>query len=194
MRTSRLKNFGGRPSKPWNWEPPGLAQRPPGPFGPRTPKKSGKSPKGSSGPGEPQSPQRVRHGVRKKSKKQLRTLFGLFSDSVAHSSPGPEAPGHPFGLCSDSFGIPRRGLCARLGGSQPWKNKHLRADIHDPNARTSMTPGDAKKTSSRKSKNRKQRRQRGVRQSPLSTIESRYGNSVSTAWMHPKPTTKLGLN
>ena len=29
---------------------------------------------------------------------------------------------------------------------------------------------------------------------PLSTIGTRYGNSVSTVWMPPKPTTKLGLN
>ena len=28
--------------------------------------------------------------------------------------------------------------------SKPWKSKHLGADIHDPNARTSMTPGGAK--------------------------------------------------
>ena len=29
---------------------------------------------------------------------------------------------------------------------------------------------------------------------PQSTIGTRYGNSVSTAWTPPKPTTKLGLN
>ena len=36
--------------------------------------------------------------------------------------PEPEAPGHPFGLFSDFFGVPGPegpgGLCARPGGSQ----------------------------------------------------------------------------
>ena len=29
--------------------------------------------------------------------------------------------------------------------SKPWKNKHLGADFHDPNSRTSITPGGAQK-------------------------------------------------
>ena len=46
------------------------------------------------------------------------------------------------------------------------------------------------------SKNSKRGRRTGVRQSsvPLSTIGTRYGNSASTAWMPPKPTTQLSLN
>ena len=35
---------------------------------------------------------------------------------------------------------------------------------------------------------------RGAAIVPLSTIGARYGNSVSTLWMPPKPVTKLGLN
>ena len=34
----------------------------------------------------------------------------------------------------------------------------------------------------------------GLHHLPLSTIGAQYGNSVSTAWMPPKPTIKLGLN
>ena len=46
--------------------------------------------------------------------------------------------------------------CGRPGSktpgrpSEPWKNKHLGADIHDPNARTSMTPGGAQKNFAQK--------------------------------------------
>ena len=36
--------------------------------------------------------------------------------------------------------------------------------------------------------------ERGTAIVPLSTIGTRYGNSVSTVWMPPKPTTKLSLN
>ena len=69
-----------REAKSLNWEPPGQAQRSPGPFGPGTPKESEKSPKGVP-PRGPQNPQRVRHGVRKESKNAVSdsfwTLFGL---------------------------------------------------------------------------------------------------------------------
>ena len=34
--------------------------------------------------------------------------------------------------------------------SKFWKNKHFGADVHDPKARTSMTPGGAKKLRSEK--------------------------------------------
>ena len=42
-----------------------------------------------------------------------------------------------------SHGLPGSETSGRL--SKPWNNKHLRADIHDPNARTSMTPAECKK-------------------------------------------------
>ena len=48
--------------------------------------------------------------------------------------------GHSCGPRSKTSGRP----------SKPWKKKHLGADIHDPNTRTSMTPGGAKKASGRK--------------------------------------------
>ena len=34
--------------------------------------------------------------------------------------------------------------------SKSWKNNHFGADVHDPKARTSMTPGGFKRTSARK--------------------------------------------
>ena len=98
--------------KVYVWEPPDQAQRSPGPFGPGTRKeeKSPKRAKRASRPGEPQSPQRVRHGVRKESKKAASdsfwTLFGLrgalFGDSGA-----PRA-GRPFGLFRTLFGFRAR--------------------------------------------------------------------------------------
>ena len=38
----------------------------------------------------------------------------------------------------------------RSGSSKCWKNKHLGTDIHDPKARTSMTPRDLQKLRSEK--------------------------------------------
>ena len=78
---------------------PGLARRSPRRFGPGTPKNSEQSLKGCPGvssPGEPQSPQKVRPGVRKESKVSPNCVFGLFSDSGAHS----------LGTLSYFFGVP----------------------------------------------------------------------------------------
>ena len=44
----------------------------------------------------------------------------------------------------------RPGAKASVKPSKSWKNKHFGADVHDPKARTSMTPGGFKKTSVRK--------------------------------------------
>ena len=59
---------------------------------------------------------------------------------------------------SRKFSADVRGLSCGHPGSKtsgrplkPWKNKHLDAGVHDPNARTSMTPGGYKRTSGRKS-------------------------------------------
>ena len=42
-----------------------------------------------------------------------------------------------------SWGHSRGSPGSKISGrpSKPWKNKHLGADIHDPNTRTSVTPG-----------------------------------------------------
>ena len=74
-------------------------------------KKSPKGCAGASGPGERQCPQRVRLESEKSPKMQLRTLFGRFSDFGTHSLgtlalPGTGGPEHPFGLFSDSCGVP----------------------------------------------------------------------------------------
>ena len=101
-----LLTSGGSNKK--SWEPPSQAQRSPGPFGPEPQKSPKRVRKGVPLRGA-QSPQKVRHGVRKESKNAaldfFGTLFGLcgalFGDSGA-----PRGGGHPFGLFSDSFGVP----------------------------------------------------------------------------------------
>ena len=58
--------------------------------------------------------------------------------------------------CRISRGCPRGypggrpGAKASVRPSKSWKNKHFGADIHDPKARTSMTPGGLKKLQSEK--------------------------------------------
>ena len=107
-----------------SWERPGQAQRSLGPFGPGTPKESEKSPQGCPAPGGPRVPKECATESEKNPKTQLRTLFGLFPDSVAHSlgTLGPPGAGHPCGLFSDSFEVPGpkgpRDLCAWPGHSQ----------------------------------------------------------------------------
>ena len=44
----------------------------------------------------------------------------------------------------------RPGAKTSVKPSKSWKNKHFGADVHEPKARTSMTPGGFKKTSVRK--------------------------------------------
>ena len=60
------------------------------------------------------------------SPKSAPCVFGLFSNSVAHSLL-PEGPGRPFGFFADSFGIPgpkgTGDVCAWPGGSQSWLSK-----------------------------------------------------------------------
>ena len=74
----------------------------------RNPKESEKSPKGCPAPGSPRVPKESATGSEKSPKTQLRTLLGLFSDSVVDSlgTLGLPGAGHPFGLFSDSFGAP----------------------------------------------------------------------------------------
>ena len=106
------------------WERPDQAQRFPGPFGPGTPKESEKSPKGCPAPESPRVPKECATESEKSPKRVRSCVFGLFSDSVAHSlgTLGLPGAGHPFGLFSDSFGVPGLkgpgNLCAWSGGSQ----------------------------------------------------------------------------
>ena len=54
--------------------------------------------------------------------------------------------------CGRPRGYPggRPGAKTSVRHSKSWNNKHFGADVHDPKARTSMTPGGFKKTSVRK--------------------------------------------
>ena len=106
------------------WERPDQAQRSPGPSGPGTPKESEKSPKGCPAPGSPRVPKECATESEKSPKRVRSCVFGLFSDFVVHSlgTLGLPGAGHPFGLFSDSFGVPGpKGpgdLCAWSGRSQ----------------------------------------------------------------------------
>ena len=94
-----------------------------------------------------------------KSLKRVRTcVFGLFSDSGRTlwglwGSPGPEAPGHPFGLFSDSFGVPGPNgpgaHCARPGGSQL---KPAIRNFYSAPKRGSQKKGSARELSAPKSR------------------------------------------
>ena len=67
------------------WEPPGQAQRSPGPSGPepqKIPKRVQKGVPEPSGPGEPQSPQRVRDTL----SDSFRTLFGFWARRALETS------------------------------------------------------------------------------------------------------------
>ena len=110
--------------------PPAWHRGLPGPSGPEPQKSPKRVHKGVPGPPAPESPKVPKECApesEKNVKKVRSCVFGLFSDSGAYSLgtvglPGPEAPGHPFGLVSDSFGVagPKGpgALCARPGGSQ----------------------------------------------------------------------------
>ena len=112
------------------WEPPGLAQSARGPFGPGTPKESEKSPKGCPERGAPESPKSAPRSPKRVQKKKPeaafldsfrtpgRTLWGLWGCQR------PEASGHPFGLFSDSFGVPGPGstLCQAGGFPKSCEN------------------------------------------------------------------------
>ena len=54
--------------------------------------------------------------------------------------------------CGRPRGYPggRTGAKASIKPSKSWKNRHFGADVHDPKARTSMTPGGFKKLRSEK--------------------------------------------
>ena len=81
--------------------PPTRHRGPSGPEPQKSPKRVRKGVPGPPASGRPQSPQRVRPVESEKSpKRQLRTLFGLFADSVAHSlgTLGLPGAGPPFGL------------------------------------------------------------------------------------------------
>ena len=84
--------------------PPARHRGLPGPSRPEPRKRPKRVRKGVPCRGAP----RVRHGARTSPKTQLRTLLGLFSDSVADSlgTLGLAGAGHPLGLFSDSFGVP----------------------------------------------------------------------------------------
>ena len=84
--------------------------------------------------GAPESPKSAPRSPKRVQKRS----FGLFLDSFRTpgrtlwglwGSPGPEAPGHPFGLFSDSFGVPGPkgpgALCARRGGFLTIGNEFL---------------------------------------------------------------------
>ena len=78
----------------------------------------------------PRVPKECAPESEKSPKTQLRTFFGLFSDSVAHSlgTLGLPRAGPPFGLFSDSFGVPGpKGpgdLCAWSAGSQRLRGRN----------------------------------------------------------------------
>ena len=113
-------------SKVWGRNPPGLAQRAPGPFGPGTPKESERVSRGLW----PQGPKECAPESEKSLKRVRTCVFGLFSDSGAHSLgtlglPGASGPGTPFRTL---FGLfwgsgpegPGSPLCQAGGGSKCW--------------------------------------------------------------------------
>ena len=55
--------------------------------------------------------------------------------------------GYPADVPGQKLRAGRLGSKAAGRPSKSWKNRHLDMDVHDPNARTSMTPGACKKTS-----------------------------------------------
>ena len=94
---------------------------------PRTPKESETSPKGRPIPGSSRVSKECATESEKSPKRVRSCVFGLFSDSVAHSlgTLGLPGAGRPFGLFSDSFGVLGRlqgpgDLCAWSGGSQMY--------------------------------------------------------------------------
>ena len=125
-RTSRIASTQPRSRKSplKTWEPPARHRGPPGLSGPEpqtSPKRvrNGVPPRG----GSPRVPKECTTESEKSPKTQLRTLFGLFSDCVAHSlrTLGLPGAGHHFGLFLDSGPKgPGRPLC--LAGGFPTQN------------------------------------------------------------------------
>ena len=143
LRRLELRKMGLK--KGLAWEPAKLLTRASRPFRARdlgtfrpgtevSPKESEKSPKGCPGPpaaGEPEAPKSAPRSPKRVQKESEAAFFDSFRTpgrtlAGLWGSLGPEGPGHPFGLFSDSFGVlgPKGpgDLCARPGVSQPEKN------------------------------------------------------------------------
>ena len=118
------------------WEPPGLAQRAPGPFGPGTPNESERVFSGLRHWGAPESPKIAPRSLKRVQKKSELALLDSF-----------RTPGHtlsrgrrPWDTLSDSFrtllGFRVRrareagALCARPGGSQ-HNRRRLRTNCRE---------------------------------------------------------------
>ena len=69
------------------------------------------------------------------------------------SSPKSKFWGRISGRCPHGYPGRRPGAKTSVRPSKSWKNMRFGADVHDPKARTSMTPGRLKKLQSEKLRN-----------------------------------------
>ena len=81
---------------------------------------------------------------------EIGVLSGALPSQERKSSPKSKFSGRISGGRPRGYPGGHPGAKTSVKPSKSWKNKHFGADVHDPKARTSMTPGGFKKLRSEK--------------------------------------------